>query len=89
MSEKYKDVRANDMYVGTSSGELRVTKESQLDRVEKKVDRILHILDNGELSTSFVDVEISTSNNNNQPENKTLILQTNKGNVERSWLENV
>ncbi len=27
---------------------------SQFDRVEKKVDRILHILENRELSTSYV-----------------------------------
>lgn len=28
-------------------------EESQLDRIEKKVDRILHTLENGELSTSL------------------------------------
>lgn len=53
MSEKYKAIRASGMYVGTS-GEVRVTEATQLDRLEKKVDRILHILENGELSTSLL-----------------------------------
>lgn len=30
-------------------------EESQLDRIEKKVDKILHILENGELSTLQLD----------------------------------
>lgn len=53
MSGEYKTVRASDMYVGTS-GELRVTEEAQLDRLEKKVDRILELLEGQELSTSVV-----------------------------------
>lgn len=63
VEEKYKAVRAKD-YIGTEGniyirpieGEnIRVTTEiSQLDRIEKKVDRVLHILENGELSTSSI-----------------------------------
>ncbi len=52
MTEKYKDVRAKDMYVETE-GELRVTGDTQFDRLEKKVDRILELLEGQELSTSF------------------------------------
>lgn len=34
----------------------KINEETQLDRVEKKVDRILELLENGDLSTSYSDV---------------------------------
>ncbi|MFE0506768.1 hypothetical protein ACFW03_20845 [Peribacillus butanolivorans] len=39
---EYKNVRASG-----------IKSESQLDRIEKKMDRILHLLESGDLSTSF------------------------------------
>lgn len=58
-SNEYKPVRAND-YVGTDKGnlyirpkeggEVRATEESQLNRIEAKMDRILHLLGKEELS---------------------------------------
>ncbi|MCT1904123.1 hypothetical protein [Oceanobacillus sojae] len=63
MSEKYRPVRARlyseDKYIGTSEGNLylepqegadvRVTEESQLYRIEKKLDEIILRLDSRNL----------------------------------------
>lgn len=53
MEEKYKPIRANDLVFKTD-GEIRVTtkEESQLDRIEKKLDSILERLEDKELSSS-------------------------------------
>lgn len=44
-------------WTGTTSE----SKETQLDRIEKKLDRLLNILENGELSTSFEKDLVSTA----------------------------
>ncbi|MDO6451714.1 hypothetical protein [Oceanobacillus profundus] len=47
-----------NMSIGTLTGELKIVnaeieKELQLDRIEKKMDRILELLEGKELSISF------------------------------------
>lgn len=43
----------NGTFTGTiKTGEINMNPESQLDRVEKKMDRILELLEGKELSTS-------------------------------------
>jgi hypothetical protein len=45
----------NGTFTGTiKTGEINMNPESQLDRVEKKMDRILELLEGKELSTSVV-----------------------------------
>lgn len=52
--DSYVPVRGSEFYVRPKEGgDIRVTTEiPQLDRVEKKVDRILELLEGQELSTS-------------------------------------
>lgn len=51
----------NDLYLGTEHGEVRVTTgETQLDRLEKKMDRILHLLGDKE-TVYFSDFNLTTS----------------------------
>lgn len=55
LNDEYKPVRAKDFYIGVSEDvEMKIYRKetTQLDRVEKKVDRILELLEGQELSTS-------------------------------------
>ena len=49
----YEPIKAN-IYIKPNDGEVRVTREPQLDRIEKKMDRILELLEGKELSISIV-----------------------------------
>lgn len=51
MSE-YKPIRATDIAINADKVRIVTNSESQLDRIEKKMDRILELLEGKELSTS-------------------------------------
>lgn len=56
MGKKYEAITAKDIKergINTSEDiQKYYEKESQLDRIEKKTDRILELLENGDLSTT-------------------------------------
>jgi hypothetical protein len=51
MSE-YKTIRATDMVINADKVRIVTKPESQLDRIEKKMDKILVLLENKDLSFS-------------------------------------
>lgn len=60
MTEKYEPVRTSDIFVRPlEGGELRVKGESQLDRIEEKLDSILEHLEGKELSISINGKEVA------------------------------
>jgi hypothetical protein len=57
MSE-YKTIRATDMVINADKVRIVTKPESQLDRIEKKMDRILELLEGKDLSVSYDSIEI-------------------------------
>lgn len=70
--KEYKNVRVSDVYKRPIEDETRITytsgiepvtykkAETELDRIEKKVDRILSLLEGQELSTSFENTRVTS-----------------------------